>query len=283
LRHSAADHRPPCIRPRGASHRRLDRSARLRARGRVRPLPPGVGGREHARVPRVAGCGVPRPALAVPVLGETDLVAASANLGDPRHPRCCTGGAFIRRHRDGARRRGGLRRDRHPARPSCPLRRPRQGNPLSDVNSLRVFFGGGLISYRALFSWLNPWVYIPSFLVMPIFQILLFVYIGRSAKLQSDSFYVIGNALQFAAIPCLFAMANTIAGERNQQTLGYILITPARRLPLFLGRAIPVAANGFFVALFALVAGSAIVGTHIAASGYAPIVLVIAVSAFACT
>jgi ABC-2 type transport system permease protein len=118
---------------------------------------------------------------------------------------------------------------------------------------------------------------------MPIFQILLFVYIGRSAKLQSDSFYVIGTALQVAAIPCLFAMANTIAGERNQQTLGYILITPARRLPLFLGRAVPVATNGFFVAAFALVVGGAIVGTHIAASGYAPIFLVIAVSAFACT
>ena len=70
------------------------------------------------------------------------------------------------------------------------------------MKSVRVFLVGGLISYRALFSWLNPWVYVPSFLVMPIFQILLFVYIGRSAKLQSDSFYVIGNALQFAAIPC---------------------------------------------------------------------------------
>ena len=90
------------------------------------------------------------------------------------------------------------------------------------MTSVRVFFVGGLISYRALFSWLNPWVYIPSFLVAPIFQILLFVYIGRSAKLQSDSFYVIGNGLQYAAIPCVFAMANTIAGERNQQTLGYV-------------------------------------------------------------
>lgn len=151
------------------------------------------------------------------------------------------------------------------------------------MKSLRVFFVGGLISYRALFGWLNPWVYIPSFLVMPIFQILLFVYIGRSAKLESDSFYVIGNSIQFAAIPCLFAMANTVAGERYQQTLGYILITPARRLPLFLGRAVPVVSNGFFVSVFALVAGGAIVGIHVPAPAYPGIVLVIAVSAFACT
>jgi ABC-2 type transport system permease protein len=151
------------------------------------------------------------------------------------------------------------------------------------MTAVRVFFVGGLISYRALFSWLTPWVYIPSLLVAPIFQILLFVYIGRSAKLESDSFYVIGNALQYAAIPCLFAMANTIAGERYQQTLGYILITPAHRLPLFLGRAVPVVGNGFFVALFSLIVGSAIVGIHIAASAYPPIIVVIAISAFACT
>ncbi len=151
------------------------------------------------------------------------------------------------------------------------------------MRSLRVFFIGGLISYRALFGWLSPWVYIPSLVVAPLFQILLFVYIGRSAKLQSDEFYVIGNALQYAAIPCLFAMTHTIAGERYQQTLGYILVTPAKRLPLFLGRALPVVANGFFVSAFALVVGGAIVGMHVSASAYAPIALVTAVSAFSCT
>ena len=26
------------------------------------------------------------------------------------------------------------------------------------MNSLRVFFRGGVTSYRALFGWLNPWV-----------------------------------------------------------------------------------------------------------------------------
>lgn len=151
------------------------------------------------------------------------------------------------------------------------------------MNSTRVFFLGGLASYRALFGWLSPWVYIPSLIVAPIFQILLFVYIGRSADLESDEFYVIGNALQYASIPCLFAMTHIIAGERFQQTLGYILISPARRLPLFVGRALPVVANGFFVAAFALFVGGAIVGVEVPAGSYAPIALVTAVSAFSCT
>ncbi len=151
------------------------------------------------------------------------------------------------------------------------------------MTAARVFLIGGLISYRALFGWLSPWVFIPSLLVAPIFQILLFVYIGRSAALESDEFYVIGNGIQYAAIPCVFAMTNIIAGERFQQTLGPILITPAPRLPLFVGRALPVVLNGFFVAAFGLVVGGLIVGIDVPASAFGPLALVTAVSALSCT
>ena len=68
-----------------------------------------------------------------------------------------------------------------------------------------------------MFDWLTPWILVPSLLVSPICQILLFAYIGRSAGVGDDEFYVIGNALNYAAIPCLFAMAFTIEGEREAQ------------------------------------------------------------------
>ena len=151
------------------------------------------------------------------------------------------------------------------------------------MSSLRVFVIGGLTSYRALFYWLTPWVYVPSLLVAPIFQILLFVYIGRNAGLESDEFYVIGNALQYAAIPCVFAMGYAISGERYQQTLGPILVSPAPRLPLFLGRAVPVMLNGAFVAAFSLAVGGLILGIHVPASALAPLALVVLVCALSCT
>jgi ABC-2 type transport system permease protein len=151
------------------------------------------------------------------------------------------------------------------------------------MTAVRIFFVGGLISYRALFGFLNPWIFVPSLLIAPIFQILLFAYIGRSAGLESDEFYVIGNAVQYTAIPCLFAMTQTIAGERYQQTLGYLLVTPAWRLPLFLGRAVPVIVNGFFVGVFALVVGGALLRIDVPASAYAPLALVTGVAAYSCT
>ena len=151
------------------------------------------------------------------------------------------------------------------------------------MTSLRVFFVGGLISFRALFNWLNPWIYVPSMLIAPIFQILLFAYIGRSAEVESDAFFVIGNAVQYSAIPCLFAMANTIAGERWTQTLGIVLVTPARRIPLFLGRSLPVVVNGFFVSMFSLVVGSLLLGVTMPASAWLPLALVVGVASLSCT
>lgn len=153
----------------------------------------------------------------------------------------------------------------------------------SFVSSLRIFFVGGLISFRALFNWLSPWIYIPSLLVAPIFQIILFTYLGRSAGIGSDEFYVIGNAVQYSAIPCIFAMANTIAGERYTQTLGIVLSTPAPRVPLFLGRSLPVVVNGWFVSMFSLIVGARLLGVDIAPSSWLPMALVIAVASASCT
>jgi ABC-2 type transport system permease protein len=151
------------------------------------------------------------------------------------------------------------------------------------MTSLRILFVGGLTSYRALFGFLSPWIFIPSLVVAPIFQILLFAYIGRSAALESDEFYVVGNAIQFASIPCLFAMTHTIAGERYQQTLGYILVSPAPRLPLFLGRALPVIGNAAFVSAFAFTVGGLLLGIDVPASALPGLALVIGVSAASCT
>jgi ABC-2 type transport system permease protein len=151
------------------------------------------------------------------------------------------------------------------------------------IVAARIFVIGGVTSFRALWYWLTPWIYVPTMLVAPLFQILLFAYIGRSAHLRSDEFYLIGNALQYASIPCLFAMAQMVGGERFQNTLSAILVSPAPRIPLFFGRSLPVVLNGAFVAAFSLAVGSVILGVHLPAGSLAPVALVILIAAFSCT
>lgn len=151
------------------------------------------------------------------------------------------------------------------------------------MNNLRIFFVGGLISYRALFGWLNPWIFLPTLIVAPIAQVLFFAFLGRAAGLESDRFYVIGNALQIAALPGLFAMTFTITGERYSQTLGPLLATPANRAALFLGRALPVTVNAAFVCVISFVGGALLLHVSVPAGALPPLAVVIAVTSLSCT
>ena len=78
-------------------------------------------------------------------------------------------------------------------------------------------------------------------------------------------------------------MSQTIAGERFQQTLGYILVSPAGRIPLFIGRSVPVIVNGLFVAAFSLAVSCLSSASTCPSASIAPLALVIAVSTFSCT
>ncbi len=151
------------------------------------------------------------------------------------------------------------------------------------MTSLRILFIGGLTSYRALFHWLTPWILIPTFILNPIVHILLFAYIGRTAGVGDDRYFLIGNAVLNAAIPCLFAMGNTIGGERNQGTLPLLISSPAKRVPLFLGRALPVIVNGFVVAVVALGVGAVLLGVSLPPATWMPLAIAVAVCSFSCT
>jgi ABC-2 type transport system permease protein len=118
------------------------------------------------------------------------------------------------------------------------------------MTTARVFFVGGVISYRALFNWINPGTYVTTMLGSPLFQILFFTYLGRYAGSQDDSFFIVGNAMQVAAMSGIYGMTMGIANERQYGTLQPLLGTPANRLAIFSGRALPFILNGIFVSAF---------------------------------
>lgn len=147
----------------------------------------------------------------------------------------------------------------------------------------RVFAIGGFLSYRALFGWLNPYLFVIILLVPSVTQILFFAYLGRTAGVEDDSFYIVGNAVVAAAVPCLFGMADTITDERYTHTLSLLVVSPASRLALFLGRAAPVAVNGAVVAAFAFVVGSLALRVSVPVSALGSLAVAVLVTAFSCT
>ena len=151
------------------------------------------------------------------------------------------------------------------------------------MNALRIFFVGGVTSYRALFNWISPWVFIPHTVGYPVFEILFFSYLGRFAGVQSDKFFLIGNAFMAIAMTGFFGMGNAIGGERRSQTLLTLLASPANRFALFLGRAVPSIFTGLVVAVIAFTICSFILGVHFRASELGGLAVAALCSSFACT
>jgi ABC-2 type transport system permease protein len=150
------------------------------------------------------------------------------------------------------------------------------------MRNFRLLTVGGYLSYRALFSWVNPFTYVIAILIPSLTQLTFFVFLGRAAHVEDDTYYVVGNALVAAAAPCLFGMAQTIAGERWSHTLSLLVVSPANRVAVFVGRALPATANGIVVSVWTLVIASLIFGITIPGSAIVPVALAIVVSAFSC-
>ncbi len=151
------------------------------------------------------------------------------------------------------------------------------------MSAVRVALVGGLISFRGLFGWLHPAIFVPTLIVPPIFQVLFFAYLGRAAGLESDTFYVVGNSIQLAALPGLFAISHAINGERKSQTLASLLASPASRVALFLGRSLPVMAIGLGVSVVSFAFGTLLLDVEIGARALPAIALAMVATAFSCT
>jgi ABC-2 type transport system permease protein len=75
-----------------------------------------------------------------------------------------------------------------------------------------------------------------------------------------DAFFIVGNAVQVCGMSCVYGMTMAVANERWFGTLGPLLASPANRAAVFLGRGVPVFANGLLVSAFGFAVGAVLLG-----------------------
>jgi ABC-2 type transport system permease protein len=150
------------------------------------------------------------------------------------------------------------------------------------VKNARLLVVGGYLSYRALFGWLNPYLYVLTLLIPAVTQLAFFVYLGRAAHVESDAYYVGGNALLAASVPSLFGMSQAVAGERYSSTLGFLIASPASRIVVFVGRAVPGTLNGMVVSVWTLAVAALLFRVPVPSGALLPLGLTIVVTSFSC-
>ena len=120
------------------------------------------------------------------------------------------------------------------------------------VRAFRLYFYEAWFSYRALFDWQRLGPYLSVKIFFPLFTMLLFVFMGRFAGVNSSFYIVIGNILLLPAINGVNGVSLTIGNERIFGTLPYLIGSPAPRLPLFLGRTLFHILDGMSTVILAL-------------------------------
>lgn len=161
-------------------------------------------------------------------------------------------------------------------------RRLRSPGPLRALElNARLFFQGAYLSYIALFSWLQPVSYMASKILMPLAEILFFTLLGMYATgPDTAEFYIIGNAMQLAAINGVYGVTMSVGGERWSGTLPYLFGTPANRMTIFVGRAFMHVVDGMLTVAFGFLWGVTLLGLDMSLARPLPLVLAVAVISF---
>ncbi len=127
------------------------------------------------------------------------------------------------------------------------------------MGAIRTFTSSAYFAYFALYSWINPPMWLITKLAFPIGQMAFFTilggYVATSKGLPTAptiTFIALGNALQSVCWSTVFSLSNTTGTEKWQGTLSYLLVTPANRLGLFLGRSVLYVLDGLLTVIISL-------------------------------
>jgi len=117
-----------------------------------------------------------------------------------------------------------------------------------------------ILSYRALFNWATPSLYLGSVLLPPLFQLFFFVLLGRTLNTGSDEFFVLGNLVLACSISGIFGGTMAMANERNFGTLPYMLMSTQSRITTLASRGLPFVINGIIASTFVAVCATPSLG-----------------------
>lgn len=112
------------------------------------------------------------------------------------------------------------------------------------------------LSYKALYSYADPRVFITMMIINPTLQLIYFAFMVRFAYGDSDiSPWIIGNAFLLASSNCIFIIGSLVRNERQLGTIKYVLGSPANNLSVFLSRSVFHLLDIFFRVILGFIIG----------------------------
>ena len=162
-----------------------------------------------------------------------------------------------------------------------------QGGGLSPTSktkmALRVFRGAFFFGRKGLIIWDTWEMWVMQIVITPIAQIGFFaflsIYLGYPEA--TTQYIVVGNAIQSMSFSAVFAVANITSQDKWQGTLPSMMVTPANRMALFIGRAWFQVLLSAMIATAGLVYAAVIFGVSFASANFVGIAVVLLLTSVA--
>ena len=147
----------------------------------------------------------------------------------------------------------------------------------------RNLWANAVISPRTTLGFMRVDFVLGMIFVIPLTQMAFFVFVERlsGGSASEIAFVALGNAVAVATYPSVFSVCQTTDQEKNQATMEHLLVTPADRFPMYVGRGfVPILISLATVAM-GLVYASELFGVSFPASAIGPVAVSVVLSAFA--
>ncbi|EJV74121.1 ABC transporter permease [Bacillus cereus] len=144
------------------------------------------------------------------------------------------------------------------------------------------FFRQALISYKALFGFLDIKTYILVKIVNPIFQLIFFSLLaGYIANTKDVTPWIVGNAFLSSVYNALFGVGLVLLDERRFGTLKMVIASPSNNFFIFIGRSLIHLIDAIFTVILCLLVGALLFNIDFSQANIFLLLLIIFCSMFA--
>ncbi|WIV12465.1 ABC transporter permease [Proteiniborus sp. MB09-C3] len=124
------------------------------------------------------------------------------------------------------------------------------------MDSLKRSYRNGLYSFKGLYGFLKPEIYVLVKVINPIFQVLFFSLVAKHAYGNIDiTPFVIGNAFVLCMYNAFFGVGVNLISERSVGTLKILIASPANKFKLFVSKSTFHILDGMITVFIGLLTG----------------------------
>ncbi len=147
----------------------------------------------------------------------------------------------------------------------------------------RNFWANAVLSPRTTLGFMRIDFVLGTIFVIPLMQMAFFAFVVQlgNGSVAETAFVVVGNAVATVTYPSIFSVCQTTDSEKQQGTMEHLLVSPAPRFPLYVGRGLVPIGISLATVTVGLVYAFTVFGVPFHLSAVGPLAISVVLSAFA--